>query len=128
MRNALTKVTIALTGLSLLILVSACATNKSFNMKVDVDSFKFDLLDVDSKPVASFSLGETFKVDTSPYVSGLNLLKERLKFTISATGEQAFRKDIGVPKDAKDVSLFLRLKTPDDLNPDIEPPSLRWND
>jgi hypothetical protein len=97
-------------------------------MQVDVENYKFDLLDVNNKSVARFSLRETFKVDTTPYASKIKLLKKKMKFSISAKGGQSFKKDIGIDEDMKDVALFLRLKRPDDSDPDIEPPQLRWSD
>jgi hypothetical protein len=51
-----------------------------------------------------------------------------MKFSISAKSERSFKKDIGIGDEVTDVAVFLGLKGPNDSDPDIEPPTLRWVD
>ncbi len=97
-------------------------------MQVEVNSFKFDLLDGDNKYLRSFTLGQGFTVDTTAYFSPVNMLKKKMKFAIAAKGERGFKKDIGVDKELKDVNILLKLKSANDPDPDIDPASLRWVD
>jgi hypothetical protein len=121
-------------------------------MKVEVENFRFTLLDQYGKDLGKFKLGERIRIDMKPYTvrppepekSGMDKLisrvkesmeKEkpveppkplRIKFTISVSGEREFKKDFGVNSDLESVNLFLGLKSASDTDPDIAPEKFKW--
>ena len=102
-------------------------------MQVEVENFKFDLLDADKQVVGKFSIGQTIQVDVSKYRGQAKKSASRpgtpprMKFTINAAAEKGFQKDIGFPVDVKDVRVFLGLKSAGDTDPEILPPEMRWD-
>jgi len=102
-------------------------------MQVEVESFKFDLLDMNKQVVGKFSIGQTIRVDVSKYKDQAKKSESRpafpprMKFTINAAAEKGFQKDIGFPVDAKEVRVYLGMKSPGDIDPDILPPEMKWD-
>ena len=127
-------------------------------MQVEVENFKFDLLDQDGRNLGKFRIGETINVNMTSYnppkqepeksgmgkfitqikeKGGMILKKDepvaspkpiKTKFTIQATGDRIFEKSFGVTPDMEDVTLFLGLKSATDTDPDIAPENLKWED
>jgi hypothetical protein len=102
-------------------------------MQVEVENFKFDLLDLNKKTVGKFSIGQTIQVDVSKYKDQARKSEAgpdkppKMKFTITTAAEKGFQKDIGFPVNVKDVRVYLGLKSPGDMDPDILPPDMRWD-
>jgi hypothetical protein len=125
-------------------------------MQVEVENFRFSLIDQNGRTLGKFKIGERIKVNMAPYTYRepepektemeklLSQVKEakdklldkekpvepskpiRVKFTISAAGERVFKKNIGVTSEMEDVKLFLGLKSATDTDPDIAPENLKW--
>jgi len=102
-------------------------------MQVEVENFKFDLLDMNKQVVGKFSIGQTIRVDVSKYKGQAKKSESRpggparMKFTINGAAEKGFQKDIGIPVDVKEVWVYLGLKSASDIDPDILPPEMRWD-
>ena len=101
-------------------------------MQVEVENFKFDLLDMNKQVVGKFNIGQTIQVDVSKYKGQAKKPESRpgaprMKFTINAAAEKGLQKDIGIPVDAKEVWVYLGLKSAGDIDPDILPPEMRWD-
>jgi hypothetical protein len=127
-------------------------------MQVEVENFRFALIDQNGRTLGRFKIGERIKVNMMPYTYRepepektemekiLSQVKEakdklldkekpveppkpiRVKFTISAAGERVFKKTFGVTSEMEDVKLFLGLKSATDTDPDIAPENLKWTE
>ena len=125
-------------------------------MQVEVENFRFTLFDQNGQNLGKFKIGERIRVNMMPYTyrepepektgmdKFLSQVKEakdklldkekpaeppkpiRVKFTISASGERVFKKDFGVTPEMENITLFLGLKSPTDIDPDIAPENLKW--
>ena len=102
-------------------------------MQVEVDNFKFDLLDMNKQVVGKFSIGQTIRVEVSKYKDQAKksesrpAMPPRMKFTINAAAQKGFQKDIGIPVDSKEVRVYLGMKSAGDADPDILPPEMKWD-
>ena len=110
-------------------------------MQIEVENFQFDLLDVNKEIIGKIRIGHTFQLDVARYTTPLNDVgsglvskldgsgkkNNKLKFTLRASGERNFKKDIGIPMGTKEVKIYLGLKSPYDTDPDIAPDSLKWD-
>jgi hypothetical protein len=127
-------------------------------MQVEVENFRFDLLDQHGRNLGKFKIGETININMTSYNTpkqepeksgmekfvsqikekGEKILKKdepvappkpiKTKFTIQARGERVFEKSFGVTPDMENVTLFLGLKSATDTDPDIAPENLKWED
>jgi len=98
-------------------------------------------LDVNKEIIGKIRIGHTFQLDVARYTTPLNDVgsglvskldgsgkkNNKLKFTLRASGERNFKKDIGIPMGTKEVKIYLGLKSPYDTDPDIAPDSLKWD-
>ena len=127
-------------------------------MQVEVENFRFSLIDQNGRTLGRYKIGERIKVNMKPYTYQepepektemekiLSQVKEakdklldkekpveapkpiRVKFTISATGDRVFKKTFGVTSEMEEAKLFLGLKSATDTDPDIAPDNLKWTE
>lgn len=99
-------------------------------MKVELESFYFDVLGPDGKVVAKSRIGKPTKIDLTPYsLMNFSLANgNRIKFTLSTQGEQTFKKSIALSPDESKANVILGLKSSNDSDPLLGPPNLVWKE